>query len=64
MSTNCETHRREYVVKSISIPRRDLPKLMRAAKRERRSFSSYVVACALAECKSRELDNLQRPAAA
>lgn len=47
---------REYVVKSISVHRRDLPALMRAAKKDRRSFSSYLVACALAEVKSRELD--------
>lgn len=55
---NHETPRREYVVKSISIPRRDLPALVRAAKKERRSFSSYLVACALAECKTRELDSI------
>lgn len=55
---------REYVVKSISIHRRDLPALMEAAEQQRRSLSSYLVVCALNECRSRELDKVSRTAAA
>ena len=61
MPSNPAETRREYVVKSISIPRRDLPALVRAAKHQRRSFSSYLVACALHECRTRELDRVDRP---